>query len=313
MDDVADKRAIFNRTGFCLCAVAVFCLASAWRACAADGAEKKWSVSPILGIHSPKMTLLNKGEFRAPLPGRGRIIFQDSGENTDFDFMIDNRLPGINYGTEAGIEVRLALDRKNSLILGASGWEGVSTSAVQTEIPFQGSLTQAGYERSASISYFEYFVGLQRILLTRPKKYSIYGRVTFNEIMDIDYKENLVFGFQGDTGDTFKRIIEMNSQATGLLMFNFGLGGEYFLRDWISLGADLGYTVSMEDIRLGNATLKTDIQEEDNLNFRAPVQVGAGNKLTYLSEANSYDDVAYRKLEFGFDGWRALFRVNMYF
>ncbi len=105
----------------------------------------------------------------------------------------------------------------------------------------------------------------------------------------------------------------MDSQATGLLMMDLGIGGEYFLRNWISLGLDVGYTISAENIRLGNATLKSDIQEEDNLNFRTPVQLDAGNKLTYLSEASSYDEVVYRKLELGFDGWRALFRINMYF
>ncbi|MGD9729621.1 MAG: hypothetical protein AB7R40_21685 [Nitrospiraceae bacterium] len=279
----------------------------------ADTEDKKWSVSPLLGVHKPRMTLLNKGEFRSPLPGRGRIIFQDSGENTDYDFVINNQLPEVEYGTEAGVELRFNLDPAVSLILGASGWEGVSTSAVQTEIPFQGTLTPAGYERSASISYFQYYLGLQRILLQKPKKYDIYGRITLNEVLDIDYKENLVFGFQGVGGDTFKRIIEMESQATGLLMLNFGVGGEYFLKSWISLGLDLGYTLSAEKISLGNATLKSDIQEEDNLNFRTPVQLDTSNELTYLSDATTFDDVSYRKLELGFDGWRALFRINMYF
>lgn len=267
----------------------------------------------MLGVHSPRMTLLNKGEFRAPLPGRGRIIFQDSGENTDHDFLVDNDLPSIEYGAEAGIEFRLLLDRKNSLIIGASSWEGVSTSTVQTEIPFQGRLTQAGYERSGSISYFQYYVGLQRILMSKPSKYHFYGKLTLNEVLDIDYKEDMVFGFQGQDTETFKRIIEMESQATGLLMANMGLGGEYFLRSWISLGADVGYTVSADRIRLGNASLKSDIQVEDNLNFRTPIRLDADNKVAYLAEATSFDDVVYRKLELAFDGWRALFRINLYF
>jgi hypothetical protein len=291
-----------------ICALSSLCVR-------AEDDTKTWSVSPLLGVHSPRMTMLNKGEFRSPLPGRGRIIFEDSGENTDYDFVIDNRLPAIKFGTETGLELQLMLDRRNSLIFGGSGWEGVSTSDVQTEIPFQGDLTPVGYERSASISYLEYYVGMQRILLTKPKKYNVYGRVTLNEVLDIDYKENLVFGFQdSDTGtNTFKRIIEMDSQATGLLMFNLGLGGEYFLRNWISLGVDVGYTLSADKVKLGSATLKSDIQEEDNLDFRTPVKLDSNNKLTYLSDASSYDDVTYRKLEIGFDGWRALFRVNMYF
>ncbi len=301
-----------SSSAFLVWAFVIVAMCFPW-AVRADSDQKRWSIAPVLGVHSPRMTRLNEGEFRSPLPGRGRVIFQDSGENTDYDFLINNRLPSIDYGTEAGIEFRYLMNPRLSLILGASGWEGVSTSAVQTEIPFQGSLTSAAYERSGSISYFQYYLGVQRILVRKPKKYDIYGKITLNEVLDIDYKENMVFGFQGSNGDTFKRIIEMQSQATGLLMFNLGIGGEYFLRSWISLGLDLGYTLSADKIRLGNATLKSDIQEEDNLNFRTPVQLDENNQLTYLAEASSFDEVSYRKLELGFDGWRTLFRINFYF
>lgn len=276
---------------------------------------KRWSVSPMVGVHSPKLTLLNEGEFKAPLPGRGRLVFEDTGDNVNFEFVIENSLPTIDYGTEAGVEFGLLLSDRDALVFGASVWEGVSTATVQTEIPFQGTLTPVGYERSGRISYFQYFLGWRRILLNKPGKFNLYGRLTLHEVFDVDYKEDLVFGFQGEAGQPFKRFIVMESQATGLFMGQIGLGGEYFLRDWFSLGLDVGYTISARKFRLGNATLKTDVQPEDNLNFKTPVQIDQQGELRYLAEATSFadEDVTYRDLKLGFDGWRALFRINMYF
>lgn len=292
---------------------AVFLLALAGPAGAEEGGRKSWSVSPLLGVHSPRLTLLNKGEFKAPLPGRGNLVLQDTGENVQFDFVIDNSLPEIRFGTEAGVELQLKLDERNALLFGASIWEGISTSTVQTEIPFQGSLSPVGYERSGRVSYFQYFLGWRRILSSRPRKYDIYGRLSLHEVFDVDYKEDLVFGFQGEGSQTFKRIIVMESQATGLFMVQLGLGGEYFILDWFSLGADFGYTVSARKFKLGNATLKSDVQTEDNLNFRLPAQLDEERRLRYLTGGSTFENPVYRDMKLGFDGWRALFRVNMYF
>lgn len=274
--------------------------------------ERRWNVSPVLGVHSPRLTALNEGEFKAPLPGRGRLIFDQADAGQDFDFVIENALPDMKNGTEGGLEIGFRLDERNTLFFGASVWESGSTSSVRTEMPFQGVMTPVGYERSGRMSYFQYFIGWQRTLLAEAKKFRLHSRIALHEMFDIDYKEDLVFGF--DTGaETFKRIIAMESQATGLLAAQFGLSGEYFLIDWLSIGADLGYTVSLRRFQLGNASLSTDIQAEDNLNFRTPAQLNAQQRLTYLAEARSYTDVTYRDLELGFDGWRMAFRVNMYF
>ncbi|MDX9741343.1 MAG: hypothetical protein RBT81_09225 [Gammaproteobacteria bacterium] len=274
--------------------------------------ERRWSVSPVLGAHSPRLTALNKGEFKAPLPGRGRLIFDQADAGQDFDFVVNNPLPEMGSGAEGGLEIGFRLDERNTLFFGASVWEGGSTSAVRTEMPFQGVMTPVGYERSGRLSNFQYFLGWQRTLLSEAKKFRLHGRFALHEIFDIDYREDLVFGF--DTGaETFKRIIVMESQATGLLMAQLGLSGEYFLVSWLSIGADLGYTLSLRRFELGNASLSTDIQAEDNLNFRTPAQLNAQQRLTYLAEARSYSDVTYRDMELGFDGWRMAFRVNMYF
>jgi hypothetical protein len=303
--------AVFARRVTHLALGAVFLLALGPGEAKAE--RDRWSVTPMLGIHSPRLKLLNTGEFRAPLPGRGRLIPAGVEEGFDFDFMIENPLPEMSPGTEAGIEVGLRIDERNSIFFGASVWESGSTSSLRTEIPFQGALTAVGHERSGRVSYFQYFIGWQRILNPDNRRYHFYSRVALHEVFDIDYREELVFGFAPPGAETFKRFIIMDSQATGHFMLQLGLGGEYFFRDWLSLGADMGYTHSARKFKLGNATLTSDIQPEDNLNFRTPVQLDQQQRLTYLAEAVSFDDVTYRDMELDFNGWRALFRVNMYF
>ncbi len=287
-------------------------LASAWPG-EARAEWERWSISPLLGIHSPRLKLLNEGEFRAPLPGRGRLIPSGVEEGVDFDFMIDNPLPAMRRGTEAGVEIAFALDQQNALFFGASVWESGSAASMRTEIPFQGTLTAVGYERSARMSYFQYFLGWQRLLNPGHERWRFHTRVALHEVFDIDYREELVFGFNPEGVNTFKRFIVMDSQATGHFMFNLGLSSEYAFRDWFSIGADLGYTISARKFKLGNSTLTTDIQVEDNLNFRTPVQLDSQQRLTYLAEAESFDDVTYRDMELDFDGWRLLLRVNLHF
>jgi hypothetical protein len=279
----------------------------------AEEPDKTWSVSPLIGVLSPRLTGLNRGEFKSPTAGRGQIVFPETGQGQSFDFAFRNDLPDIRYGAEAGLQLSLLLDPVNKLFFGTSVWQSGSTHAIKAEMPFEGKLTPAGYERSARLSYFQYFMGWQHAWMAHPKKYSLHTSLSMHEVFDIDYKEDLVFGFEPTPGNTFKRIIVMNSHATGVLMFQLGAGGEYFLRDWISIGGDVGYWVGAKKFRLGNASGTTNIEPNDNLNLRLPVQPGADGKLNYLAKVNSFDDVTYRKLELGFDGWRAMMSVNLYF
>jgi len=269
--------------------------------------EWKWSVSPMLGIYSPQLRDLNKGEFRSPLPGTGGIII-DAEASVDYGFTIHNPLPEIRFASEAGVELQLELDNKNSLLFGISTWEGTSTSIVQSEMPFQGELSQVLYERSGRVSTTQYFLGWRRNLFEKNKR-RLYARITLNELMDVDYKEDLVFGLLSGPAQGFKRVIVMESQATGILMLQLGMGGELFVRDSISLGFDIGYLQGIDRSTLSNANLKDDFQSGDSLDLVLPAQVGADGKLWYLNS----DGSSYRRIQLDFGGWRALARINFYF
>lgn len=266
-----------------------------------------WSVAPLLGVYSPNLGDLNQGEFLAPLPGTGNIVI-DQEAGTPYSFVIQNPLPEIRFATEAGIELQLQLDKKNSLLFGIGSWEGVSTSTIKTEMPFQGALSQLIYERSGRISATQYFLGWRRNIITEGKR-RLYLRLTLNEFIDVDYRENLVFVFLSGPASGFKRVVVIESQATGILMFQLGMGGEVFVRDWLALGFDLGYLRELGSSTLGNANLIDDFQSGDNLDLVLPARVGADGRLEYLAA----DGQNYRELKINFDGWRALLRINFYF
>lgn len=273
----------------------------------AQATDWKWSVSPLLGVYSPQLGDLYNKEFRTPLPGSGGIVIDNAASET-YNFTIENPLPEIKFATEAGVELQLEFNEKNRLLFGIGSWEGVSTSVIKTEIPFQGVLSQVVYERSGRISTTQYFIGLRHDLISESKR-RIYLRATLNEIMDVDYKEDMTFAFVSGPADGFKRVVVMQSQATGILMLQLGAGAEWFLYDWLSLGFDAGYMKGVDSSTLGNASSQDDFQSGDSIDFSLPANVGPDGRLWYLDKTGT----TYKKMYVDFDGWRALFRINFYF
>jgi len=268
----------------------------------------RWSVSPMLGIYQPVLSGLNGAEFAANIPGRGDIII-DEESSVSFDFELRNPLSDIRFGTESGVELELPINDKDSMIIGMSSWEGLTTSAVRTEMPFQGVMNQIAFERSANVSFTQYFLGWKHNIINKPNDYRVYSRLTMHELFDIDFKEDLVFAFDGGSGDSFKRVVVTESQATGILMFQYGLGIEYFVLDWFSFGFDAGFSFALKKNRLGNASLKSDFQGGDSVTLSLPTILDSEQKLLYLGS----DGTSYKKLWLSFDGWRALMRATFYF
>jgi len=280
---------------------------------------KTWGVSPFLGAHNPSLKKLTGGEFVAPMPGRGRLELQGSGDNIEFDYIIDNTLSSENWSANGGVEFLLLLNGKNTLLFGFSVWESASQSSVITEIPFQGVLTPTNYQRSGDISYFEFALGWKRQLFQRPKKYNVHSRLLLRELFDVDYKEEFVFSFQGGANQSFKRVLSTESQATGIVLLELGMGVEFYLYDWLSLGVDASYSFSPKSYKLGNASRKDNIQQNDNIQFKLPAILDRNGNLRYLANAApfdsnpAYEEDNYRTLKLDFSGWRSLFRVNFYF
>jgi len=276
-------------------------------------AEVRWSVSPILGLHKPDLGLINDKVLGAKLPIIGELVFSDGDGSRQVRYSVDNPLTKIRFGTEAGLEFQMEIGQKNHLVIGLSSWEGGSTSLVKTTLPFQGRLIDTVYERRANMSYLQYYIGWRRDLFVRHKKYKIYSRLLLNEVFDIDFRESFVFEFtdSSDSNVTFKRITKLGTQATGHMMLQPAIGGEIFMRDWLSVGFDVGYAIGLNKFQLGSAQVSNDFQPQDTVTIRYPTGSASdgSQNLGYLGD----DDQSYEKMELDMSGWRALFKINIYY
>lgn len=308
---------------------------------AADTA--RWSVTPILGIHMPQLEALNKGEFRSPIVGVGvdrpePIAGQtpgpetDTGEATSVAFGGHNDLPEIGAASNAGLEFQWIQSDKHSVIFGASSWEGFTEGGrVPMRVPLQGDLRDAVFERRASLSYNEFFFGWRYNAFIHPKKkYSLYTRLTFNELFDIDFRESLIYSF-ADTRVKdrpeldfidIKRIFILDSQATGVILLQFGAGGEYFLNKRVSIGFESSYVFQPRSFALRPSFIDEDTQDGDGMTVFYPAlpDVHNNNDLRYVQEDvtpstafSQNNQPPTNEMKLSFQGWKAALKLNVYF
>ncbi|HGX93418.1 MAG TPA: hypothetical protein ENK35_08900, partial [Candidatus Tenderia sp.] len=125
-------------------------------------AESKFSLGPFLGMHRPVVEDLNEGEFKSPISGMATIVnFQDDTQ-TQERIYIQNPLPALGIGANAGLELQWAYNAKYSVIVGGSSWEASSSASVQGPFAIQGVRSDVITVRTATLSYNEFYVGLRR-------------------------------------------------------------------------------------------------------------------------------------------------------
>lgn len=299
----------------------------------------RWSVSPILGIHAPKLEALNKGEFHSPILGVGEARPElvegetpgpdsSTGEAVTVAFGGPSNLPEIGPSSNAGLEFQWIQNEKHSFIFGASSWEGYTVAdKLPMRVPLQGRLRDAIFDRRATVSYNEFFFGWRYNVFALPKKYTLYTRFSLNELFDIDYRESLVFSFADQRTDDpetnfvdIKRIFILDSQATGVMLLHFGVGGEYFLKKNLSLGFESGYSFQPSLFTLRPYFIDKDDQLGDGMTLFYPSLADSNNELRYVRE-DTQPSVGWSQsnlpptseMKLSFQGWKAAFRLNVYF
>ncbi len=285
--------------------------------------EYQWSFSPILGIHAPGLRVLNEGVFRAPLTYQADILVQDAPVRTEVR-EFKNPLPGINYAPLAGVEFQWKLDKKNALLIGGSTWQGASESTVNGRFPIQGYVDDKGdfpqvtNDRRATLSYNDFFLGWKHNAISVPDKYNLYFRLSLHEIFDIGYREDWVFLYLDGPAATFKKIFVVESKATGALMLQPGVGGEVFLKKWLSLGFEANYSYGLRKFTFRNNNLNSDFLATDGVVMYTPARPnpavsGVSDPEDGNLEYQAQDGSGYKKLRLSLDGWKALFKINIYY
>lgn len=278
----------------------------------AEAEADKFSVASYLGLYRPALEDINKREFRAPTAGVADFV-DEFGVNTPTRIDFPNPLPEFGMAVNSGLEFQWWMNEKLVFLVGMSSWEATSRALAKGEFFIQGGAADVVSERSARMSYNEYFFGLRYNVISGSDKYKLYYRATLNEVFDIDFREDIVFLFlTGDAAGVKKSMI-LQSQATGLLMFQPGFGGEYFLTDWFSVSLEASYILGLKKVYLRDGRSDSDFLPTDNLSIWLPQRISptTGN-LEYISNPPE-DGTDYNELTLNFDGWKALVKLSIYF
>lgn len=296
-------------------------------ACAQSGSYK-WSLSPVLGLHAPSLGDLNDSAINAPMIGTGTTCpagNPECGETEQVNQSIHlvNSPEAIGANANAGIEFQWIQSEKHVFLMGYSTWEGATSSTIMTRMPIQKQTWDVEYIRRDSVSYNEFYFGWKYSLFLQPTKYRVYSRISLNEVFDIDVSDEHVFTVQGGELDGVKRIFKGKGQTTGILMMQLGLGGEYFLKKNISVGAEAGYKYSERPFTFKDTSFDSNIAAGDNVSLVPPVRPAfQGAPLGYLpADLDPNTDwtksdasrVPVSGMHVSFDGWALAFRVTIYY
>lgn len=275
-------------------------------------AGEKLEVSTYIGVHRPALEDLNDAEFKSVIGGFA-TVFNDVGNNEPVRIRFENPLPDLGMGINSGLEFQWRINDDYSFLFGGGTWEASSRAVASGGLYIQGAAAEVTNERVAKLSYNEFYFGLKRSIVDIDGKYKLYYRLTLNEMFDVDFREDMVFLFTEGKAAGVKKTMILQSQATGLLMLQPGFGSEYFFADWLSVGLDASYVIGLKRLTLRDGTSNTSFLPTDNLTFWLPQKVGApSGDLQYLQ--HDYETINdYSTIHLNFDGWKLLFKLNIYF
>ncbi len=274
--------------------------------------EKRFSVGVYFGLYKPDLRDLNYHEFKAPISGTADTII-GAGEAQTNIINFGNPLPEFSPGVNAGLELSWKLTDKYDFLIGGGTWEATSRALAEGDFFLQGQEATVVSERTAKLSYNEFYFGFRYNLIRSPKKFRGYYRFTLNEVFDVDYREDLIFLYTSGDAEGVKKSIILQSQATGLLMMQPGFGFDYFVNDLFSVGLEASYVLGFRRVTLRDGQDDVNFLPTDNLNLWLPQRVDpASGDLQYLSP-NPVDDEDYSTIKLSFDGWKVLARISIYF
>jgi len=275
--------------------------------------SSEWSFSILFGVHQPSLKSLNQGLFKSPVAGSGGIIIDPVTEETEErDFVYQNDLPDSQVGGKAAFELQWHANPRHSLLFGMGSWERTSVAQQYVDIPSQGAMNKADYERRAKITYTEYSLGWNYHFWRKPK-YAFYLRSSIHQVFDIDYREDHVFSYISGSGlEGFERIRILEAQTAALFMGQLALGTQWYFAKWFSIAMEAGYLRGERSIQLRDAKEKTNFIARDDVNFDLPYKELADGSIGYMS-SDTDGNPTYSRMKLDFSGWQLLFRINIHY
>jgi|SRR5579863_1487978 len=205
--------------------------------------EYPFSVSIIGGIYQPSLNTINRilgNPHQAILQDPNYLLPHNPVLPVEVRDIVTARLSGnANYGVEAQWDVT----QKFSLVATVSFWQGSSTAQDVITTFIRQDLPPIEAPRSAryQVSVSQFWLGWKYNLIRDPELGRIYvdvgvlGFSLADLTMDTLFKVALPDQNFGSTSETEARGLAYTARL--------GLGGEYFLTTWLSLGMDVNYVI----------------------------------------------------------------------
>lgn len=274
---------------------------------------RNWSVSPYVGMHQPSLQALVHGEFNAPFEGTAQLL-NPVGNNQQGTFSYPTPLPAYAPGTLTGLEFSWRVNDRHSLLFGGATWQATSSASSTGLFPVQGNFESINAQRKSNLSYNEYYLGWRYNFEKKAdRRYRFYASATLHQLYDIDYREDFTTVFLSGPPRTFRKSIVILAQGTGLPLLQGSGGAEWFFNDWLSIGLEGGYTFGLRKTTLTNVTnptIRSDFLATDNVQVQPPMRFNLNTRtMEYKSEAGGQ----YQEMRLGFDGWKALLRLTLYY
>ena len=298
----AGKHAGYSLT---CCWLLVLCLP--WNSLHAQAID--WSLSPMLGVHHPTLKNINEGLFRSPLAGVADFL-DESGATFPQDFVLSTPLEELDPSSWAGLEFEWHMTSRLSWLIGFGTWEGSSIAVSGADFPIQRTNSRVAVERSSKISYNEVFLGARYAFWAKPRKFRIYGRMSINNILDIDLRDQHILQFETANADSFSRTIILDANATGVVLFQGGLGADFLIGERFSLGVEGALTMNLRQFFFRNPQINSDLTETDGFgSVLLPAAPDNEGRLRFLEE----DGSTYSDMPLNFNGWKLLFRISIFY
>jgi len=281
--------------------------------------DEGWIFTPSVGVNQLALDTFYDTVYKAPFVGSVEITtdlpedVEGQNQYPTEPFFFKNDLEPNLVDVEAGLVMRRNFSRSNDFFIGINAWETNSESGpIRITFPLQGEkFNEADYTRTGKLSYTQFFLGLRHYLTKRSNKFNAYVNLSLHELYDVDYEEKNIFEFTSGPPEGFKRIFVFKSQATGLLMMQFGVGGEYSFAEKFSIGLEGAYAVHIQGGVLRGVTVSDDTNDGDRIKSDPLVLNVVNAQLdTGALDAQGVD---YEKVKLRFDGWHLLVKFNIEF
>lgn len=244
--------------------VLIFCCGQVY------GEESRWSIGYIMGYYKPSLKTLRRvindsslaieQDPNFLLPGSIKDV-----NRSDRNITVSNIKEKFNYGIEAQYRIK----ERHSLTFTISIWEGRGKSEDLYDLPILTLDDTVLAPRSAAynITINQFWIGWRYNLFDNKEHSTLFTNIEFLGVsLSHLTMDSLIKVVAPEFGLSFASV--SSTEARGLAYTSrIGMGGEYFLRKWLSFGIKLNYVIGK--------TLKVKIDRYFPPNFPPVVDVPA--------------------------------------